>query len=299
MGARVLLAPAAGGKTAHVLGLVREAAQGLISIPRVVVATSVQVRACRRRLAGSGGVIGVRVVTFDRLVAECLSAAGEAHTELSDPVQYRLIRAVVDELSLSHYAPLTGRPGFIRILGDLIGELKAARIWPDAFAQAVVARGDEPRLSELALIYAAYQERVQDQGWADRAGLGWLAVEVLEERAPNVARGWPLLIVDGFDDFTPVQLALLEVLAPRVEDLVVTLTGTVSGRECPLVHQRFARTREELEKRLGVRAEPLPERGPCQAPPLAHLETSLFRGGAEPLDAAGAIELIAARFAGP
>ena len=45
--------------------------------------------------------------------------------------------------------------------------------------------GGEPRLRELAQIYAAYQARLQAQGWADRAGLGWLAVEALEERAPQ------------------------------------------------------------------------------------------------------------------
>mgnify|MGYP000022350862 CR=1 FL=1 len=68
-------------------------------------------------------------------------------------------------------------------------------------------------LGELAQIYAAYQARLQAQGWADRAGLGWLAVEALEERAPEVARDWPLLVVDGFDNFTSVQLAMLGVLA--------------------------------------------------------------------------------------
>ncbi|MBE9507787.1 MAG: hypothetical protein IMY86_07025, partial [Chloroflexi bacterium] len=94
MGVRVLLAPASTGKTAYVLDLVRDAAQGLQSTPRVVVPTHLQARACRRRLAEAGGAIGVRVLTFDRLYAECLSGGGEVYTELSDPVQYRLIRAV-------------------------------------------------------------------------------------------------------------------------------------------------------------------------------------------------------------
>ena len=188
MSVQLYLAPAAAGKTAYVLDLIRDASQHLQSTPRVVVPTHLQVRACRRRLAENGGAIGVRVLTFARLYTECLSAAGEVYTELSDPVQYRLIRAIVDDLPLIHYAPLTDRPGFIQVLEGLIGELKAARIWPDTFTQAVAALGDEPRLRELALVYAAYQERLQAQGWADRAGMGWLAVEALEERAPDVAR---------------------------------------------------------------------------------------------------------------
>ena len=77
MSVHLYLAPAAGGKTAYVLDLVRDAAKGLRSIPRVVVPSYLQVRAWRRRLAEAGGTIGVRVLTFNRLYAECLSAAGE------------------------------------------------------------------------------------------------------------------------------------------------------------------------------------------------------------------------------
>lgn len=89
--------------------------------------------------------------TFHRLYAECLTAAREAYTELSDPVQYRLIRAVAEHLELAHYAPLIDRRGFIGILEDMIGELNAARVWPEAFIRALTALGDAvlgPRDSE-------------------------------------------------------------------------------------------------------------------------------------------------------
>ena len=166
-----------------------------------------------------GGAIGVRVMTFDGLYSECLNTAGEVYLELSEAVQYRLLQAVVAGVPLVHYAPLVDRPGFIQVLQRLIGELKAARIHPDAFAQAARAMGDEPRLAELARIYDAYQARlavgsskgadINQQGSADRAGLGWLAVEAMEQRVRGVGRTWPLLVVDGFDSFTRVQIALL------------------------------------------------------------------------------------------
>ena len=294
MATQLLLAPAAAGKTAYVLDLIQDAAQDLQSIPRVIVPTHLQARAWRRRLAEAGGAIGVRVLTFDRLYAECLNAAGEAYTELSEPVQYRLIRAVVDGLQLDHYAPLVAFPGFIQVLERLIGELKAARIHPDDFAQAVAGMGDEPRLRELAQIYAAYQQRLQRQGWADRAGVGWLAVEALEERAPQVGSDWPLLVVDGFDDFTSVQLALLQALAGRVGKTLITLTGTIDGRERPLVHRRFYETRKKLETALGVQTTPVPRLISHQVPALAHLEASLYRTPSSQEDAGQAVELIEA-----
>jgi len=290
----VYLAPAAAGKTAYVLDLVREAARDLESIPRVVVPTGLQVRAWRRRLAQGGGAIGVRVLTFDELYAECLTAAGELYTELTEPVQYRLIRKTVDDLELVYYAPIIDRPGFFHILAETIGELKAARIRPEKLSAAVGALGENPRLGELARIYSAYQERLQERRWADRAGLGWLTVEALDQRTPHVAKDWSLVVFDGFDNFTPVQLDLLDVLADRVGDLIITLTGTVDGSERPLVHRRFDRTRRLVEERLGVQAAPLPEPTFGQAPILAHLEANLYRSETHQMDARGALELMEA-----
>ncbi|MDH4209221.1 MAG: hypothetical protein OEV76_10135, partial [Anaerolineae bacterium] len=152
----VYVGPAAAGKTSYVLSRVRDAARGLESIPRVVVPSQLQVRSWRRRLAEAGGALGVRVLTFEGLYGECLSIAGEVYTELSDPVQYRLVRQIADDLQLAHYAPIFDRPGFVRILVELIGELKAARVRPEAFSAAVAALGDEPRLRELTLVYSAY-----------------------------------------------------------------------------------------------------------------------------------------------
>ncbi len=61
-------------------------------------------------------------------------------------------RVVVDALPLRHYASLTDRPGFIRILKQLIEELKAGMIAPEDFSCAVAGPGGEPRLEELAHI---------------------------------------------------------------------------------------------------------------------------------------------------
>jgi hypothetical protein len=70
---------AAAGKTAHVLNLVRHTSPRA-SPPGAIPASGA-------RLARGEGAIGVRVLTFGRLYAKCLNAAGELYTELSDPVQ--------------------------------------------------------------------------------------------------------------------------------------------------------------------------------------------------------------------
>jgi ATP-dependent helicase/nuclease subunit B len=292
MPVQLYLAPAASGKTTYVLRRAREAALGLQCTPRVVVSSRLQVRACRRTLANTGGAIGVQVSTFDQLYADCLKAAGEAYAQLSEPVQYRLIRALVEQLNLVHYKPLRHRPGFVQVLQRMFGELKAARIWPDRFAHAVIRLGDEPRLRELAQIYSAYQAHLHQEGWADWAGMAWLAVEALEERAPEVARDWQLLLVDGFDDFTEVQIALLQLLAGRVNEVIITLTGCQDGDQRPLVHRRFCRTLARLQEALGVEARPLPDAQSHLASALKYLEQHLYRDQPKRSDAAGALELL-------
>ncbi len=292
MATHLYVAPASAGKTAYALGIVRRAAQGLADVPRVCLPTTLQVRAWRRRLAAAGGAIGVRLLTFDQLYAECLSAAGQVYTELSPPVRYRLVRAIIDETPLQHYRPLADRPGFVQVLERLIAELKGARIPPERFAAAVAATGDEPRLRELAMLYAAYQLRLQERSWADRAGMGWLAVAALQS-APALASDWPLLVVDGFDSFTQVQMDLLEILAGRVRETIISLTGAADGEQRP-VHRRFHKTRARLEERLGLTAEPLPRTSTSPVPVLAHLEAHLFRGTGERRPAGGKVELIAA-----
>ena len=260
----------------------------------MVVATGLQVRAWQRRLAEAGGALGVRVTTFDALYRDILRAAGEHYVLLTEPIQYRLLRALLDDVPLAHYAPLRTYPGFVQVLQGFVREMKAGAVHPDALTGALETLGGEPRLLELARLYAAYQTRVQREGWADFAGLGWLAVEALERNHDAGCVGTHLF-VDGFDDLSSVQARVLALLAGRVDALVIALTGDATRDARPFVHHRFRRTRERLEAALGIQAEPLPG-GPQtrHAPVLAHLESSLFAGDGPPQPAADRVTLIAA-----
>lgn len=274
---QVYFAPAASGKTQYALNLAQQAAVSGQEV-RLCLPTGLQAQAWRRRLATAGGALGVHVFTFDRLVAACLNAAGEAYTELNEPVQYRLLRAVIDELPLQHYASLKNKPGFLQVSKHLVTELKSALITPIDFSDAVIQLEDTSRLRELADIYSAYQNQMRAQGWADRVGLHWLAVEALRERALDACRDWPLLIIDGFDDFTSSQLALLKLLADRVDSCVVTLTQAEK-----VTYPRHQRTVEMVADAFGVEPRPLPNTTPVSTtkPILRHLAQRLFAPPAE------------------
>lgn len=284
-------APAAAGKTEYVLTLARATAGDLGTPARVCVPTRLQARAWRRRLAQRGGAIGVQVLTFDELTKIILDLSGARISELSTAVQVRLLRAIIAGLPLAYYAAIKDKPGFVDVMQDRIALLKGQLIFPEKLAEAVAALGGEPRLAEMAGIYQAYQDTLHAHKWADRAGLQWLAAEALER---PLAANWPLLIVDGFDDFSPAQLAVLHGLGGRVGRLVITLTRAEQEPDFP----RYARTREQIEMALHVRAQPLPrhsERPGCP-PALAALRAGLFAPGAPGAEGAGdtAVQLLEA-----
>ncbi len=275
MPVRLLLAPAAAGKTHACLEQVRAVTCQTPFAPVVVVLPDRnQAGAFRRRLAALGGALGVEVYTFGDLYTEILAAAGRSLPVAAEPVIHRALHAAVEALTsrhpLRHYAPIQHYPGFIRALSDLIAELKRARIEPEQFAQAVRGRG--PRLEELAALYAEYQAAFIQRGWADPEGLGWLAVLALREN-PALLSHWCLLVVDGFDSFNPTQLEALSLLAGQVREMLMTLSGAPGMLR--VAHRRFARTLEALQKNLAPALETLPPRA-NPAPALAHLSAGLF-----------------------
>ncbi|RLC79537.1 MAG: hypothetical protein DRI81_05240 [Chloroflexi bacterium] len=288
-----LLAPARAGKTAHAVARIRELPP--LAPVRVLVSGQMQAVAFRRRLARAGGALGVEVQTFYDLYADVLALAGDANPlpRLPAPVRRRLIRRLTTQLcdagQLSYYAPLRGSPGFSRLLVGLFEELERGRVFPRDLVAATA--GQEPRLAELAHLYAAYQTWLGDNNWTDAEGQGWLAARVLEND-PALLSDLALLIVDGLDEFNPTQLAVLRLLADRAAEIIITLTGD-PDRPNWVAHRRFARARAALSQTLDTSRRG--NREASKQGDLAHLEANLFEPDVAPLPANGAVEFLEAQ----
>jgi ATP-dependent helicase/DNAse subunit B len=241
------------------------------------------------RLAENGGALGVRIETFFRFSQEILSLAGKEYATVSETTRLRLIQHVVNQFPLEHYAPLRNKPGFIQKLAEIIHILKDAKILPEDFLVAIDRFEPAPRLRELGLIYQTYQSLLHDLEWADKSGWAWLAEEALREDGSNLTSRWPLLIVDGFDNFSGVLLDMLEIMADTVDETIVTLTEESedqNNRTSRQAFKLFQATKERLEEKLRVKAEALPRRTEeprsTKKPGLnlqAQLERNLFRDG--------------------
>jgi len=287
MPTRLLIAPAAAGKTADCIRRAIEAAHTNAGAPVwAVLPDRVQVRYFRRRLAAAGGAIGVRVGTFGDLYRTILDIAGQPRPLAQAALVYRLVRMSIDEAGargeIDHYASIAGLPGFGETIRKAISELKRARVPP---GRLLDEGRDDPRLAEVARIYAAYEARLGGTAWIDAEGLDGLAIDALESD-PGLVAGWALVAVDGFDDFEPARRDALVALARGVGELIVTLPGTREGARP--AHRRFRRTLEALVERfegsLAYQVDYLD--GPPDLPaPLWSLEQQLF----EPTGDGGAV----------
>jgi ATP-dependent helicase/DNAse subunit B len=252
MPSELLLAPVGAGKTGRALAeIVRLLRDKPFSKVWVLLPTRRQQDAFRNRLINLDPshrvYFNVEFFDFYKLYARLLDIAGQPQRELDDTVRVHLLREILTDLrrngELEVYGRIADKPGFVHVIAQFIYELKQNIIQPDEFGMASHSAKDH----DLAKIYAGYQDKLRKYDLVDREGEGWLALATIASpQYEHIGRDVDLLIVDGFDQFNPLQTQLLALLASRADRALVTL-ATVRAREGTL-GRRFEEARINLHK---------------------------------------------------
>ncbi len=276
----VLLSPAVSGKTDWAVTHARDLAADLRGSPRLVVPNQIQAFDCKKRLASIGGALGVKIITFEELAWQILEISGRYPARLSENKQGYLLKDLLQGLKLDYYNGIKSKPGFAQKLQEIIRELKAGGIQPKQFAAAIKKNGGELRLLEMADIYQLYQDRLEELNLIDPIGAIALAGDQLETM-PQACRDWDTLIVDGFDDLSPVQLRLLNTLSKVVKSVYLTLTGSEEEPREQLIHKRFLKLLSDLSMKGAVEIQSLGEIKPGRQEngPLCQLRSVIFAHG--------------------
>lgn len=282
MSIALITGPAGAGKSEAVLRALHEY-QARGEHPMLVLGTAVD-DACRTRCSREDPAVGgARVERFDGLLAEILL---RADSQLPPPLgalaRERLLGAIYARNLRSGATRDRGggaSRGLVRALATLVGELEAERVAPERLRTALGAWGAvEPeqrrRAQLIADVYADYLQTLARLQRADPEQRVVAALDALR-LAPARWGGTPVLL-DGFDDFTRLQLDVIETL------------GAVVGAEVT-VALTFERARNAFAARAGTfqtllalarQHRELPPRGQHGARPtprvLHHLERSLF-----------------------
>lgn len=265
----------------------------------LVVPTFGDAERLRRTFAEEHRVFGVRIELFDGLLEEVARRTRVRPRPLGDHARRRVLAAAVGDCGLEELADAAATAGFVGALEALTDELRAQRVTPARFTQALQAwagAGDARRAryaAELAALYAAYRRRLESLRREDRAGYRAAALDAL--RRDPALWGSDAVFVYGFDDLTTQQLDALDALRHATE-ITVSLTFEAGRRAFA------ARTQVEHDLRAVadvVRALPpnAEHYAPASRGALHHLERGLFEEEAEgalfaTVAAGGALELL-------
>ena len=180
-----------------------------------------------------GDMLGVHLVQFYRLGQTILDEAGIPIQEMHDTAIRRLIRTILlqmfSEGSLTSFATVHDKPGFTDVLLSWVRELKSQGITPEDYAEHADQAGNE-RDRQLAQVYSRYQVFMHQHAYSDADGLLWVAAEAMEQDA-NLLKSPGALFVVGFDQFTPVQLRILQQLQGRFAALELYLAWDAGRSE--------------------------------------------------------------------
>ena len=237
--------------------------------------------------------------SFYTLYARLLDMVGQPQRELDETARLRLIRGLLIEFQqqnqLTVFQKIADKPGFAKVIANFIYELKQNVVFPDQFQQVAMLGTDKDR--DLAIIYTGYQALLRKYNLIDREGEGWLALEEVKHQS-EIGQNVAHLLVDGFDQFNPLQAQLLALLASRVKETIITLPH-IHGRENTL-GRRFSEARQRLTSAFEQAEQPLT---PYEMPPLPdpvrhdglnHLIQHSFIGSAPKLQAEECLKLIEA-----
>jgi len=262
-------------------GLVRRRfAAALDRDPVLVVPNVDDVFAFERELCRKGAALGGAAMTFGALFRTVATAGGvPPGAELSPAQRLRAIAVAVAERS-GRLRPLrrsAGRPGFPQAFSRLLDELQAAGIAPEAVEASAATLEGSAYLSDIADLYAGYEEVRRRSGRIDAHGIAREAIALLG-RDGSFWGDRPLFLY-GLDDLTPNQLDLIAALAPLTE--VTVALPFEAGNEALAARARLL---VQLRERIGAEEETATEADPDNTPSplLFHLARGFGAAAPEP-----------------
>ncbi|MBQ3226647.1 MAG: helicase-exonuclease AddAB subunit AddB [Clostridia bacterium] len=178
-------------------------------------------------LIGAVGYLSseIQATSFARLSARTLAETGKLRLAVDDVGKNMLMARVLQELSgkLTVFSGAWEKPGFLRVMLDLISDFKRAEVNGEVLLRAATEEDESPllsqKLTELAMIYTRYDE-VLNEHFSDSEDNVTKLARLIEER--NLFRD-TYIYVDGFFRFTANELDVVSKLLAQNVSLTVAM----------------------------------------------------------------------------
>jgi len=252
-------------------GLIRRRfAAALDQGPVLVVPNADDVFAFERELCEGRAALGGSVMTFEGLFRAIVTAGGSPRRPELTAAQRRRAVSIAIEERRERLGPLRRSAthfGFALSCERLIEELQAADLEPNALQAGTGTLEGSAYMSDLATLFAGYEEVRDRLGRIDTHGIAREAL-ALVSRSPELWRARPVFLY-GFDDLTANQFALIEGLSGVAE-----VTVALPHEEGSAALATRTRLLDALRDRIGAKTELITEADPANTPSpmLFHLE---------------------------
>ncbi len=188
----------------------------------------------------------VAVVSFTRLADTVFrEVGGMAGEQLDDGVRALMMSRALSEVAalandlgeplLGANPRLVSDSAYVEQLLALWEELRICAVSTQSLAQAgesltseqtLAAQTLQEKMKDFFRIFTTYEGLLADSGLEDTDKLSRLAQRLADSRLPDGA----VVLVDGFKGFTAQELAILEQLLTRVDELTITLCTDTAGQ---------------------------------------------------------------------
>ncbi|MSR77632.1 MAG: hypothetical protein EXS63_05340 [Candidatus Omnitrophica bacterium] len=197
----------------------------------------------------------------------------------SSAMRFMILKEILASQSWPAFEEVQQSPGFLNLMLQEISELKDALLSTEDYHTAMnQLKRLEPELASkyesLARIYELYEERLQTEGFCDRQDL-FKVFRKRKQAGDFSKRRFQKIWLDGFFDFSTLQMEYLRDIASYTENMMITLTKDEGyGRE--RIFDAAIRTEKSLRE-LGFQTEVIPSHNyRATDPSLQFLERNIF-----------------------
>ena len=173
----------------------------------------------------SKAVMRAQALSFGRLAYHVFSRTGGAPVkQLNETGKHMLLRKILRECDLSFYARAIQQPGFIENLSQTVTEFCQYNLTPQDL-ELRAKRLEEPdisaKLTDLSEIFRRYREHIKGRFLVTGETLDLLADALTDSGYLKDGLFW----IDGFKDFTPQELRVLDRIIAASRNTTITLTA--------------------------------------------------------------------------
>ena len=157
------------------------------------------------------GTFNINLFTFDDIVDKLLE--NKFYTYIDGEMKEALLSKIFTELNadnkLKYYKNISSKKGFVKIVSNIIGEIKRSLITPKIY---IDKSPNTLFYREIGLIYEEYEKYLYKQELIDREGSFFKGLSLLKEDN-SFFEGLDFIVIDEFFDFRPQEMELLKEIA--------------------------------------------------------------------------------------